>query len=123
SSERFSEFHRPVSWLVLQGASHCQQYVNLRITLVSGLDTTLPARWFFSLFRHEGSSSFCLSMPAAIWIGSSWAEEKTERKTIPPKWSGRSANSNPATCTWQPLTTQSSLTGEMHIGPPEQLPA
>ncbi|MGO9600114.1 MAG: hypothetical protein ACLP7Q_19165, partial [Isosphaeraceae bacterium] len=38
SSERFSEFHHLVSWLVLQGASHCQPYVNLRITLVLGLE-------------------------------------------------------------------------------------
>jgi hypothetical protein len=34
SCERDSEFHRPVSWLVLQGASHCQRYVNTQITLV-----------------------------------------------------------------------------------------
>ncbi len=41
SSERFSEFHHLVSWLVLQGASHCQPYVNLRITLVLGLENEL----------------------------------------------------------------------------------
>jgi hypothetical protein len=34
SSERLSEFHHLVPWLVLQDASHCQPYVNRRITLV-----------------------------------------------------------------------------------------
>jgi len=37
SSERLSEFRRLVSWLVSQGAGHCQPYVNPRITLVLGL--------------------------------------------------------------------------------------
>src|SRR4051794_18221406 len=37
SSERCSEFHRPVSRHDSQGAAHCQPYVNLRITLVLGL--------------------------------------------------------------------------------------
>ncbi|MGO9918186.1 MAG: hypothetical protein ACLQIB_26265, partial [Isosphaeraceae bacterium] len=38
SSERLSEFHQLVSWLVSQGAGHCQPYVNPRITLVLGLE-------------------------------------------------------------------------------------
>jgi hypothetical protein len=40
SSERLSKFRRLVSWLVSQGAGHCQPYVNPRITLVLGLDGT-----------------------------------------------------------------------------------
>ena len=56
SSERLSEFRGLVSWLVSQGAGHCQPYVNPRITLVLGLiDDTGPN--YTSLLVHFGGDS------------------------------------------------------------------
>jgi len=89
SSERLSEFHQLVSWLVSQGAGHCQPYVNPRITLVLGLAAALfsifatlsmwklnPRKWLTWYFEHCAAAGGKVPENIQLFLPWNLSEEK-----------------------------------------------